>query len=146
MIPKDLHGPDALEHLARDLSAGARSSEVQDLGANRGVVVVRDEVIADSRGDKTNRELQKLGAEVMGAVRPGVPVESPELGDDELEQVVRDAEQNRVVDVFIAVPDQPRCLMLNFSTPLVPLFDALTTLFVTVASTVQWRVGDGTWK
>jgi hypothetical protein len=146
VIPQDLHGPNALEDLARDLSAGARSSAVEELGRSLGVVVVRDEVMAGSRGDKTNRELLTLGAEAMEAIRPGTPVEARELDDDELEQVVRDAEQNRVVDVFIPVPDQPRCLLLNFSTPLVPLFDALTTLFVTVASTVQWRVGDDTWK
>lgn len=146
VIPQDLHGPDALEDLARDLSAGAKSSAVEELGGNRGVVVVRDEVMADSRGDKTNRELLKLSEDLMGAIRPGAPVEARELDDDQLEQVVRDAEQNRIVDVFIPVPDQPRCLLLNFSTSLVPLFDAMTTLFVTLASTVQWRVGDNTWK
>ena len=36
--------------------------------------------------------------------------------------------------------------MLSFSTPVVPLFEPLTELFVAMASTVQFRVGEDAWR
>jgi len=51
-----------------------------------------------------------------------------------------------VVEVHVPVPDRGETLLLSFATPLVPLFDPLTELFVLMASSVQWQDDDGHWR
>ncbi len=147
IIPNDLSAPGALEALASELSDGARYSDVNDLGSNQGVVVVRDEVVPGARDGRSDAELVELADQAMAEILPDGALSSAPVEDEAgLEQVVAEAERSRSVDVFIPVPDQPRCLLLSFSTPLVPMFEPLTTLFVALASTVQWQVGDDRWR
>ncbi|MFF4313949.1 hypothetical protein [Streptomyces sp. NPDC001507] len=42
------------------------------------------------------------------------------------------------LDVYLAVPNSDRRLLLSFSTPMEPLADALVGLFDAVARTLQW--------
>ncbi len=156
LLPQDLSAPDALTTLAAELADGSVHCEVDDLGSNQAVVVVRDEVVPGARDGRTNAELVDLAGQTMARLRPDDASGQDAVRQDgarqdavdgaELERLVADAERSRCVDVFIPVPDQPRCLLLTFSTPLVPMFDPLTTLFITLAATVQWRVGDDRWR
>ena len=147
IIPKDLSGPGALDALAEELAEGAVHCSVDDLGSHHAVVVVRDQVVRDGRDGRSNAELLGISAQVMAGLGSETVLPDPaQMGEQELERLVAEAERTRSVDVFIPVPDQPRCMLLSFSTPLVPMFEPMTTLFVTLASTVQWQVGDDTWR
>jgi hypothetical protein len=142
LLPQAVPDETALQALAVDLSDGAATSVVEDLGANRGVVVVRDEVMP------------------MSSVPEGVDVEAlaqryaEAIGSDESPATTRTVGAvapwtpgtTRHVDVHLPVPDVPRLLLLSFSTPLVPLFEPLTELFLMMAATVQWDRGDGSWS
>jgi hypothetical protein len=139
VVRHDLSDEARLEVLAEQESVGALESTVTDLGRNRGVVVVRDtRVEAPEAGDPE----QVADAAIRVAQEMGV-VGEPTERDRELAR--ERSATTRSVDVWIPVPDEPRTLLLQFSTPLRPLFDALTELFVVTACTVQWRRPDGTW-
>lgn len=112
MVATGLAGEPGLVELARVSAEGAISSEVADLGRNRGVVVVRDQAFE-------------------AADRPAL-----------LEAAGVVVTRTRQVDVHLPVPDEPAMLLLSFSTPLMSLAEGLTELFVAMASTVQWRQGE----
>lgn len=109
-------GEEGLQELARASASGAISSEVLDLGRNRGVLVVRDAVL-DSP--------------------PLLPEEATAEQRQALTAALRTVRQ---VDVHLPVPDEPAMLLLSFSTPMTALFEVFTELFVALASTVEWRV------
>jgi hypothetical protein len=138
LLPQAVPDEAALQALAVDLSDGALTSVVEQLGSNRGVVVVRDEVQplpAAPEGIDVAALAQRYADSIgVGQVpaEPGTPPWEPGT--------------TRHVDVHLPVPDSPRVLLLSFSTPLVPLFDPLTELFLMMAGTVQWDRGDGTWS
>lgn len=139
LVAHDLSDADRLRVLAEQEAVGAVESTVTDLGANRGVVTVRDTRVEgpgaadpDAVAEAALRAVQEMG--VVG-----------EPTDDD-RALARDRwTTTRAVDVWLPVPDEPRTLLLQFSTPLRPLFDALTELFVVTAGTVQWRRPDGSW-
>ena len=61
-------------------------------------------------------------------------------------EVLHAARTTRPVDVFLPVPYAPRMLLLSFSTPVAPLAGPLTTLFLTIAGTVQWQRDGAAWS
>lgn len=141
LLPQAVRGEPALQALAVELSDGAGTSVVEQLGSNRGVVVVRDEVHALPQAPQdvdvsalAERYAQSIGLGETPA-EPGTPGSQPWTPGT-----------TRHVDVHLPVPDSPRVLLLSFSTPLVPLFEPLTELFLMMAATVQWDRGDGTWS
>lgn len=112
MVATGLAGEGGLVELARVSADGAISSEVTDLGRNRGVVVVRDQAV-----EAADRPA------FLGAAGAAVT-------------------RTRQVDVHLPVPDEPAMLLFSFSTPLMSLAEGLTELFLAMASTVQWRQGE----
>lgn len=118
--PTLVQGDECLQQLAETNRLTAASSEVINLGRNRGLLVIRDCLVEDA-----------------------LPV--PDTATHEQREALADAVRStRQVDVHLPVPDEPAMLLLSFSTPVAPLFDAFTELFVALASTVQWRA-DQTW-
>lgn len=141
LLPQAVPDEAALQALAVELSDGALTSVVEQLGSNRGIVVVRDDVQplpqAPEGVDVTalaERYAQSIGLGQTPA-EPGGPGSEPWTPGT-----------TRHVDVHLAVPDSPLLLLLSFSTPLVPLFEPLTELFLMMAATVQWDRGDGLWS
>jgi hypothetical protein len=112
MVATGLQGEQGLADLAQVSAEDAISSEVLDLGSNRGVVVVRDQAV-----EAAERPV------ILGAAAEAVT-------------------RTRHVDVHLPVPDEPAMLLLSFSTPLMALGDAFSELFVAIASTLQWRQGE----
>lgn len=148
LLPQRVDGEPALQQLAASMADGVIESVVEDLGPNRGVVVVRDvrsaapDVQADARVVAVARRHAAWltsGDAAEPAIGQADPFPEP-LPDD----VLAAPRVTRSVDVFLPVPDAPRLLLLSFSTPVEPLFGPLTTLFLTIAGTVQWqRDGQG---
>lgn len=104
-----------LQQLAEASARGAMSSEVLDLGRNRGVLVVRETEVDE-------------------------PVPVPQdATPEQREALVEGLRRVRQVDVHLPVPGEPAMLLLSFSTPLAPLFEVFTELFVSLASTVEWQ-------
>lgn len=146
LLPQRVAGEQALSDLAASMADDAVDSVVEDLGANRGVVVVRDTVAPDadvppdapmSEAVRRYNHWLDTGSEA----EPGLPAAgnlSPDL--------LRAGRTTRSVDVFLPVPDSPRLLLLSFSTQVVPLFGPLTTLFLTIAGTVQWNRDGEAWS
>lgn len=149
LLPQGVQGEQGLQALAASQSEGAVESVVEDLGPNRGVVVVRDvRTVAQATPDRATARLARGYTDwlVTGSEQEPAcgPIEPP---DDELPAEVLDAARTtRSVDVFLPVPDCPRVLLLSFSTPVAPLFPPLTTLFLTIASTVQWQRDEQVWS
>lgn len=141
LLPQAVPDEGALQALSVELSDGAVTSVVEELGGNRGVVVVRDEVQPlpqAPEGVDVTALAERFAASIgLGETPadPGTP--APEAWAPGT---------TRHVDVHLPVPDSPRLLLLSFSTPLVPLFEPLTELFLMMAATVQWNRGDGTWS
>lgn len=137
LVPQHVPDDAALAALAIQLTSPTASAEVTELGQSKGIVVVQDTV-------PTARELQPTDAELANLLSHAGPP-----GDVDIEQVAQhraSAERARTVDVYLPVPESRQTLLLSFSTPVVPLFEPLTELFVTMASTVQFRVGDDAWR
>lgn len=118
--PKLLDGDEGLSDLAEVSAAGALSSEVLDLGRHRAVVVVRDVAVEDPLP---------------------VPDTATPADRDALASALRTTRQ---VDVHLPVPGEPAILLLSFSTPVAPLFEVYTELFLALAATVQWH-REGAW-
>lgn len=119
LLPHAVRDEAALQALAVEHSDGAVVSVVEQLGENRDVDALAEQY-ADAVG------LGETPAESGSqSWTPGA---------------------TRHVDVYLPVPDSPRVLLLSFSTPLVPLFEPLTELFLMMSGTVQWDRGDGTWS
>lgn len=146
LLPQGVQGEQGLQALAASQADGAVESVVEDLGPNRGVVVVRDvRRAAPATPDRATARLARGYTDWLVTGTQEEPACGPaETLDDELPAEVLDAARTtRSVDVFLPVPDCSRVLLLSFSTPVAPLFPPLTTLFLTIASTVQWqREGD----
>lgn len=141
LLPRAVRDEDALQAVAAELAHGAITSVVEDLGDNRGVVVVRDEVHALPEAP-TGVDVQALAQQYADAIglgetqpAPGAPGSEPWTPGT-----------TRHVEVHLPVPDSPRLLLLSFSTPIVPLFDSLTELFLMMAGTVQWEREPGRWS
>ncbi|MEX2289954.1 MAG: hypothetical protein WD794_06465 [Mycobacteriales bacterium] len=146
LLPQRVAGEQALSDLAASMADGAAESVVADLGPNRGVVVVRDTVApdADVPPDAPTSEAARRYAgflETGSEAEPGPPA-ADRLPPD----VLRAGRTTRSVDVFLPVPDSPRVLLLSFSTQVAPLFGPLTTLFLTIAGTVQWNRDGEAWS
>ena len=147
LLPHSVPDEASLQQLALSQSGGSViESVVEDLGANRGVVVVRDVLsggveVHDPRVAAAARSLARWTADGDEG-GPGTAASSEPLPDD----VVQAARTTRSVDVFLPVPDASRVLLLSFSTPVGPLFEPLTTLFLTIASTVQWNRDRQSWS
>jgi hypothetical protein len=47
--------------------------------------------------------------------------------------------QTEVLQFFLLVPDQPRLVVLTFSTPTREVVDALMELFNTMAASLRWH-------
>ena len=111
------------------------TAEMAELGGSTGIVVVRDVVPIAREQQPSDAELAELLS------RTGPP------GEVSVDQVAehRAAERARSVDIYLPVPESRQTLMLSFSTPVV-LFEPLTELFVAMASTVQFRVGEDAWR
>jgi hypothetical protein len=137
LVPQHLPDDAALATLAAELAPPMGTAEVTQLGGCTGIVVVQDIV-------PIAREQQPSDAELADLLsRAGPP------GRVSAEQVAAQrsvAERTRSVDVYLPVPESRQTLLLSFSTPVVALFGPLTELFVTVASTVQFQVGDDAWR
>lgn len=138
LLPHSLPDEAALQTLAVEHSGGALASVVEQLGTTRGVVVVREQV-------------QTLPAAPDGLDVPALAEQYADaigLGQTPAEPGTASwlPGTTRHVDVYLPVPESPRVLLLSFSTPLVPLFEPLTELFLVMAGTVQWDRGDGTWS
>lgn len=131
LLPRRVEGEAGLQELAAEGAEGALASVVEDLGDNRGVVVVRDQVVALPEGVDVEAQGRALAARELGR-----PVDEP---------LAAPPGTTRMVEVHLPVPDSDLLLLLSFSTSLVPLFDALTELFLLVASTVQWQREPGSW-
>lgn len=141
LLPQAVRDEAALQALAAELSDGVVTSAVEELGANRGVVVVRDEVQPLPQAPE-GVDVAALAARYADSIGLGeVPPEPGAPGSEPWTPGTV-----RHVDVHLPVPDSPRLLLLSFSTPLVPLFEPLTDLFLMMAATVQWDRGDGTWS
>lgn len=140
VVNHDLSEERKLSVLAEQESVGAIESTVTDLGANRGVVTVRDSRV---EGPEVADPEAVADAAITVVQAMGVLDEPTE---EDRERAKDRWATTRAVDVWLPVPDEPRCLLLQFSTPLVPLFDALTELFVVTACTVQWQRPDGSWS
>lgn len=143
LLPQPVVGEQALQELATSMAGGAVESAVADLGPHRGVVVVRD---AASPGSGVLPD----GGTVAAARRYADWLDT---GAETAPEVPADGElppglhpRSRSVDVFLPVPDAPRVLLLSFSTAVEPLFGPLTTLFLTIAGTVQWRSDGERWS
>jgi hypothetical protein len=141
LLPRAVPDETALQALAVELSEGSAISAVEDFGTNRGVVVVRDQVMPMSPvPDGVDvAALAELYADAIGLRETASA--AGELGAEPWAPGA-----TRHVDVHLPVPDVPRLLLLSFSTPLVPLFEPLTELFLMMATTVQWDRGDGSWS
>lgn len=136
VLPSALHTEQARQALAGSYAGEAVEAVAADLGHHRGVVVVRDEVRrlevpTGSDGEKVAKIADEVVAS-LGIEHDG-PAQSWKPGT------------TRLVDVHLPVPDGDETLLLSFATPLVPLFAALTELFVLMASSVQWQREDGSW-
>ena len=147
LLPHRVSGEAGLQELAATQADGTvLESVVEDLGSNRGVVVVRD-VRAPVPDTSDERVLAVARAHaawtVSGDEREPDVGASPEPVPDE---VLARQRTTRSVDVLLPVPDGPRVLLLSFSTPVEPLFEPLTTLFLTIASTVQWQRDGRDWS
>jgi hypothetical protein len=108
---------------------------------NTGVVVVRDEVTRAPRPENP---------EAVAAQARRIAAQMGVLDDPDDPAVVEESlkfeADSRSVEVWLPVPDDKRTLLLQFSTPVPPLFDALTELFLMTACTVQFRDADGSWR
>lgn len=136
VLPHALPDEGALQELAAGSAGGAVESVVTELGRSRGVVVVRDSTApAPADPEQSARVggqlLAALGAPAAGSAGSGEPWTPGSV---------------RNVDVFLPVPDSAHTLLLAFSTSLVPLFPALTELFVLMAASVQWADGSGGYR
>lgn len=134
VLPHPLPDEASLQALAA-MHEDALEVSVTELGGSRGVVVVRDEVQPLSVPAGAEAEVQRIADQVvtaLGVVHDG-PAEPWEPG------------RQRLVEVYLPVPDRDDTLLLAFATPLVPLFPALTELFVLMACSVQWQADDGSW-
>lgn len=138
LLPQAVPDEAALQALAAEQAEGALTSVVEQLGDNRGVVVVReDQAPLPTAPDGVDvAALAEQYAESIGLGDVPAGPDAPEWVPGTI----------RHVDVHLPVPDSPRLLLLSFSTPLVPLFEPLTELFLMMASTVQWDRGDGTFS
>lgn len=137
VLPQRLADEQALQTLAAE-AYGAVEAVVADLGANRGVVVVRDSVESPERPDGVDEhQIAGLAKDIADTL--GMSTDSP----DPAQQWEPGTTRN--VEVYLPVPDGAQMLLLSFSTTLVPLFPALTELFVLMACTVQWQGDDGRW-
>lgn len=134
VLPLALSEPEQLAELAEAARGDALSSEVVPLGAGSGVRVVRDEHPVETPAVLTGRQSERAAAVVRELVGPDAvtaPTQPP---------------TSRAVDVFVPVPDVDLTLLLSFSTPVRPLFDALTELFTAIAATVQFRLDGQVWR
>lgn len=126
-------GEAGLAALASELDDHA---EVRDVGRHRAVVAVRDRVERpDLPGGTDLPGLADRAAQALGlgeAPRRGAPAWEPGTV--------------RGVDVHLPLPDGEHLLLLSFSTPLPPLFEAMTELFLLIAGSVQFDRGDGSWS
>ena len=151
LLPQPVVGEQALQDLAASMADGAVESVVGDLGSNRGVVVVRD-VRAPGSYDPPEPGTLRAAQRYEGWLDTGAdpPPDLPLSGDLPVEvsaaEMALAARTTRSVDVFLPVPDAPRVLLLSFSTPVAPLAGPLTTLFLTIAGTVQWRRDGAAWS
>lgn len=141
VVDEDLSDEGRLNALHETERHTSIDSALVTLGSNRGLVVIRDEV---TRGPvPANRELVAAQARQI-AHDLGV------LDDVQDPVAVRESQRfeldSRSVDVWLPVPDDRRTLLLQFSTPVRPLFDPLTELFLLTAGTVQFRRPDGSWN
>lgn len=134
LLPQSVPDEAALQTLAVDLSETALGSVVEDLGDNRGVVVVREQVQALPAAP-AGVDVAALAQRYAGSI--GLGDTPPEPGGAPARPWTPGT--TRHVEVYMPVPDSQRLLLLSFSTPLVPLFDAFTELFLLIASTVQWE-------
>lgn len=137
VLPNPLPTEPAMQALAESYAGEALDAVVADLGHSRGVVVVRDQVqqLAVPEG-VDGEKVARIADEVVASL--GIVHDEPaqpwEPGT------------TRLVDVHLPVPDGKETLLLSFATPLVPLFPALTELFVLMACSVQWQNDDGAWS
>jgi hypothetical protein len=141
LLDQDLSDPGDLDALGGSEAATALDAGVVELGMNTGLVVVRDEVVRAPRPD----DPEAVAAQARQvAARMGV-LDDPD-DPQAVEESLRFETASRSVDVWLPVPDERRTLLLQFSTPVAPLFDALTRLFLATACTVQFRGPDGRWR
>lgn len=137
VLPHPLPTETALQALADSYAGERAEASVADLGHNRGVVVVRDEVHRlPVPSGHDGQKVARIADEVVTAlgITHSEPAQPWEPGN------------TRLVDVHLPVPEGPQTLLLSFATPLVPLFPALTELFLLMACSVQWQRPDGTWS
>lgn len=135
-LPLDLSDETRLEAVRASREAGTVACAVTDVGPHRALVVVRDEVVAPPAQDEAETaRLARAYADHLGldTRRP-----DPEPSWD--------PRRSRSVGVHLPVPDTRSTLLLSFSTPLAPLFDPLTELFLLMAATVQWRRDGERWS
>lgn len=149
LLPQPMTGEQALQDLAASMAEGAVESVVEDLGPNRGVVVVRATAAAgsDAPPDASTVTAARRYTDWLetGLDSGADPAPTSPAGDGPRPEVPA-GRTTRSVDVFLPVPDAPRVLLLSFSTPVEPLFGPLTTLFLTIAGTVQWRHDGERWS
>lgn len=132
VLPHAVRDEAGLADLALTLSEGALVSVVEDVGRHRGVVVVRDDRVRPPADVDVEALARRHAEELLGR-----PVH---------EELPAPVGTTRHVEVHLPLPDSGSTLLLSFSTPLVPLFDELTELFLLMASTVQLADRDGRWR
>lgn len=142
LLPQEVDGERGLQELAERSAPGAVSSTVEDLGAGRGVVVVRDRRDGDAPVE-VDPATAALAHRVADWLRTG-DAEPPVRSDPVPAEALHAAGLRRTVEVLLPAPDAPRVLLLSFGTGVSALFEPLTALFLAVASTVQWQ-RDDTW-
>lgn len=145
LLPYPVAGEQGLAELAASQSAGALESVVEDLGGQRGVVVVRDVTGPGLALDDQGVRLAHRYAAWLRSGEDAADDDAPGRPDEVPDEALHAATTTRSVDVFLPVPDSPRVLLLSFSTPVTPLFAPLTRLFLTIASTVQWQRDGRSW-
>ena len=146
LLPQRVVGEQALRDLAASMADGAVESVVEDLGPNRGVVVVRD-VRAPGSDVPPDAGTVSAAQRYASWVETGADLPAEDLSAEDLPaEVLLAARTTRSVDVFLPVPDSPLVLLLSFSTPASPLLSPLTTLFLTIAGTVQWQRDGAAWS
>ena len=137
LVPRHLPDNAALAALVTELAPATGTAEMAELGGSTGILVVQDIVPIAREQQPSDAELAELLS------RTGPP---GEVSVDQVAEHRAAAERARSVDIYLPVPESRQTLMLSFSTPVVPLFEPLTELFVAMASTVQFRVGEDAWR
>ena len=137
LVPRHLPDNGAMAALVIELTPPAGTAEMAELGGSTGIVVVQDIVPIAREQQPSDAEL----AELLSRIGP-----PGEVSVDQVAEHRATAERARSVDIYLPVPESRQTLMLSFSTPVVPLFEPLTELFVAMASTVQFRVGENAWR